>query len=241
MTRDEVIFSILADTGGGQAQQSTKLDFGYIKKSLPSYRATWIEKDYMRQASPRQLNPYCYQTVFLKYDPLLQASAPTGSVIYKVPPFIGLDNDDGIRFGGTLGGTNTQPINSRPCIKQWIRLYNRSKLATIQSHSYTRMENNPDDVYFLYNNNNGIVEVYNCPLNTEGKLEGILADPVDAPQFNAAVDQYPIDVNSIAGIREIIYIQRTSVDAASPTDNKFETAAEGQTRPPYAKIPNQQQ
>lgn len=240
MKLNDIILSLQADVSGGQVNQSNSIDSGYLKKMINSYRANYIKMDYYK-SSPQILNPSCYQTVYLKYDQNLQYSAPQGSVIFKVPKFIGFGNEDGIRYAGTLQGIDAGlPVTDRVCINQWTRLYNRAKLSTIQRHPYTKLSNNPDDVYFLLDNNLGRLEVYNDPLVTEGKIEGVISNPMDAINFNVKTDEYPISEDGIEWIREVIYSQRTSIDKASPVDNKFNVATQDPIRPPYQKFPQQQ-
>ncbi len=242
MRLNDIISSLLSDVSGGETGQSPQIDASYIKKILPSVRATFIERDYQQQQPPRRLNPYCIQRVYLKFDPLLQSSAPQGAVIFKCPKFIGLDNQDGIRYGGTLGGMDSGlPLQNRVCIQQWKRIYDRGELANYQQRRFTSLANNPDFIFFLYNNNDGIIELYNNPMCTEGMLEGILDDPLQATNFNQETDDYPIDVNSLDGMRSLIYREKTSIAKATPPDSdKFNVGSYNTEKPPYQHPPTNQ-
>ena len=236
MILQKLIQAIQSDASGGETGQSNQLDSGWIKSILPSIRAEWIEKDYLSQQSPRRLNPYCYQRVYLQFNASLQPSAPTGAVIFQCPKFIGLDNQDGIRYGGSLSGMDSgQPLQTRIAVQQWKRVYDRGELANYQQIRFTNFSNNTDLIFFLYNNTDGVIEVYNAPMITEGMIEGILADPTQAPTFNEATDDYPIDVNSLDAMRNLIYREKTSIAKATKPDDTFNTSTNQPEKPPYQK------
>lgn len=234
MKLSDLISSLISDVSGGETSQSPQLDPQWVKKILPSIRAEFIESDYLKQAPPRRINPYCVQKVYLKFDSLLQSSAPTGAVIFKCPKFIGLDNKDGLLYGGTLGGIDSGlPLSRRICIQQWNRVYDRGELANYQRRHFTRFENNPDYVFFLYNNNDGVIELYNCPTCTEAMLEGVLDDPLKATNFNQEVDEYPIDVNSLDAIRNLIYKDKTSIAKGTKPDDSADMSQNIPQKPIY--------
>ena len=241
MVLSKIIASLLSDVSGGETGQSPQMDAGWLANILPSVRAEWIEKDYLQQQSPRRLNPYCYQRVYLKFNPQLQVSAPQGAVIFHCPKFISLDNSDGIRYAGSLGNQDSGlPFSNRICINQWKRVYDRGELANYQQRRFTSFENNQDYVFFLYQNNDQLIEVYNCPSLTEGMIEGVLDDPLKATNFNPATDDYPIDINSLDAIRNYIYREKTSIAKATPPDDLFDVSKNQNIRPPYPKLPVQQ-
>jgi hypothetical protein len=217
MTLPNIIDALNRNVSGGSTNQLVQLDPKYIKAMVHSFRALQAEKDYKK--NNLNINDAYYQRFYLKYDPNLQSSAPVGSVIFSFLPTFSFLGEDGIRFGGSLGGTNTQPVNARPCIKQWTRIMGRAKFATIQSHPYTRIENNPKKVYFLPNNFEGTLEVYNDTLITEGVIEGVFPDPTQVPGFNEEVDNYPMPEDSLPELKSLIYEDRLAiVKTTKPND-----------------------
>ncbi len=213
MTLKTIIDSLIRNVLGGFLNQETTYDPQYIKNMIHGFRCMQCEVDYKRNGV---INPAYYQRYYLKFDQNLQFSAPQGAVIFSFTPTFNIGNQDGIRYAGTLGGTNSgQPLSMRPCTKQWIRKANRSDLNIMQRHPFTKMENNPDEVYFLLNNSSNTIEVYNNTMLTEGVVEGVFPNPTLVFGYNEDVDDYFLPEDSIPELQGIIYQQRTSIIKAT--------------------------
>ncbi|MHB8410245.1 MAG: hypothetical protein ACYDHY_19610 [Acidiferrobacterales bacterium] len=208
MKKAQIIDSLISDAGGGTRSASDMLTPKYVAKNLDAARAEAIEKRWLKF---NVINPLCYQKFYMTLDSNLQVQPNTTLNnfpynIFRLPSVIQLGENDGIRYLGALN-----------CIDNWRRIRSREEMSVVLKHPYTKISNHPDDIYYLYDGNKGQVQVYNTNIQ-EGLCEGIFQNPTEIPTFNVDYDDYPIDIEMVDLIRNILF-QRFMMTKEMPKES----------------------
>lgn len=205
MRKNEIVDALRRDVSGGTTTVGDVLTPAYLNKNLDEMRAVSISRVYQKFGY-LSINPICYQRFYLQYDATLQISG-ANYITYKLPPVIQLGIENGIRY---LGGLN--------CDRNWRQIRSRQELATVQSNHYTSLHNHPDDIYYLFDGNRNIVQIFNASNNTEGLAECIFQSPSENPFYNEDLDDYPASKQEVGMIRDLLY-ERLAITRASEKES----------------------
>jgi hypothetical protein len=113
----------------------------------------------------------------------------------------------------TLGMVNSGIVyagNPDGC-QNYALVQSRGELNTFLSHRTTKKL-----PIILYSDT--YLEVYNLPLIKEMLIDYVPADPTLLPTYNFDLDQYPLDEEGIALLKDSVYNTITGVQAKAPTD-----------------------
>jgi hypothetical protein len=216
--KSEIVDALRKDVSGGTATYASVLTPAYISKNLDSARAYAIEK---RFNSYGTINPLCYQDFYLQYDANLQKTYPgadTSFIVFKLPPVINIGHEDGIRYLGALN-----------CVDNWRRVLTMAELSAVMGHSYTKVCNHPDELYYYFDGNTGLIRVYNGKPQ-EGLAQLIMQSPSESPFYNEDSDSYPCDIGLLGFIRDILY-ERLAVAKSAPPESLPYEQPTGQVNP----------
>ena len=229
MILDKIIDTIIRGVNGGKNVQGNIIDPKFVSQSLLPYRAEIAYRNIKRD---KRLNNIWYQRYHLIYQPLLQASAPPGTVVFPVPAYIQLDTFDGVQYCG-----------SKDMCNGWIRVKSVQQYSNLLTNKITNPKNNPELTYFMLDMSNRWVVVFNVPTVREGTIYGVQADPLEEPlpgymgEYNKAKDNYPIDEGDLVELIELLKRDMGFMKAFKPAiayDNP-----EGQAENPFPKAQQQ--
>jgi hypothetical protein len=205
MKLSDIVDSIQRNVSGGKTTQGDILDPKYIKKNIDTFRAEIIARNFKRNG---MINPVCYQKYYLTYNKDLQVSS-YNNLLFPCPPVIQLGPEDGFRFVGSID-----------CSQQWIRVINRGQLSNLNANEFTRISNT-DDIYYLYDGPRRLFEVYNDADVRTGLVEAIFANPLEVPTYNEWNDDYPLNIDDIAELQDLLYKNRFGITKATKPDLEF--------------------
>lgn len=113
----------------------------------------------------------------------------------------------------TLGMVNSGIVyagNPDGC-QNYALVQSRGELANYLSHRVTKKM-----PIILYSDT--YLEVYNLPLIKEMLIDYVPADPTQLPTYNYEIDQYPLDEEGIALLKDSVYNTITGTQAKATTD-----------------------
>lgn len=223
MKRNEIIDSLISDSSGGTRSSSDMLTPKYVSKNLDAARAEAIERRWMKF---KAINPLCYQKFYLALDTNLQVQpnntlTSNNYVLFKLPPVIQLGANDGLRY---LGASN--------CIDNWRRIRSREEMSVVMKHPYTKVSNHPDDIYYLYDGTLCQIQVYNNLDIQEGLCEAIFQNPTEIPFYNQNLDDYPVDIELVDFMRNILYERFAITKSQNPASIEYEQPDAKPSAPP---------
>ena len=116
-------------------------------------------------------------------------------VKFPIPPVITLnDKMDGFVYVGTQNGVN-----------QYRKMTSRATYVNNQNHRFTKIINDTEKL-MKYFYSDGALEIYGNPNLTEPPLcDCIWADPTQANQYNKLYDDYPISLDLLPMMQEILF------------------------------------
>ena len=197
-TLKEITEMISRLPSGGVISDRNRYDQGYLNMTLGVFRARLLKIIYLKN---NRINPVCYQKHWPQYEADLQDDKCC--VKFRHPEVISLDNgSDGFRYAGSLSFANN-----------YARIKSRGWLSTINDNAVMAANNNRRPT-ILYDGGLQILEVRGMPLLKELLTESLLADPLSIPTYNQDLDQYPINVDLLPDLMNMIFSEETAIDAS---------------------------
>lgn len=158
-----------------------------------------------------RIHPSFLQRVYPQYKKELQQD--DCYTLFEVPKTVGINNQiDGLMYVGTIDGKNSfWKIRTR--MQANSRRNHRIHNIAMEKH-----------VHFLYDNTRGYLEVYDDKVKYI-LVEGIFGDPTSIPGFNLEEDDYPITMDAMKRIEDMV---RTGTirDVLRVPINKISNSAE---------------
>ena len=197
----------LADEGGVFTDES-RYDIGTMTAVLNAARGYAITELHKQN---NRIHPSFLQRVYPQYKKDLQQD--DCYTLFEVPKTIGINNQiDGLMYVGTIDGKNSfWKIRTR--MQANSRRNHRIHNIAMEKH-----------VHFLYDNTRGYLEVYDDKVKYI-LVEGIFGDPTSIPGFNLEEDDYPITMDAMKRIEDMV---RTGTirDVLRVPINKISNSAE---------------
>ena len=197
----------LADEGGVFTDES-RYDIGTMTAVLNAARGYAIAEMYKQN---NRVHPNFLQRVYPKYEKDLQQD--DCYTIFELPKTVEINNQiDGLMYVGTIDGKNAfWKIRTR--MQANSRRNHRIHTIAMDKH-----------VHFLYDTTRGYLEVYDDKVKYL-LAEGIFSDPTTIPGFNIEEDDYPITMNAMKRIEDMV---RTGTirDSIRIPVNKISNSAE---------------
>lgn len=187
MTELELIDHIIRNVQAVHTDES-RFDEDFVAAEIYTVRGMAIGQWHQKW---KRINPLWLQTITLEYNANLQEDVSTTCITkYIFPNYIALDGRmDGVTFIG----------NSEN--KSFRRIRTRGELATLLKHS--KLSPDKGD-YIAVLTENGYVEVIAQNRIKSLTASLILANPNDDPLYNPQVDQFPISVDLIPIMTDIL-------------------------------------
>lgn len=197
----------LADEGGVFTDES-RYDIGTMTAVLNAARGYAITELHKQN---NRIHPSFLQRVYPQYKKELQQD--DCYTLFEVPKTVGINNQiDGLMYVGTIDGKNSfWKIRTR--MQANSRRNHRIHNIAMEKH-----------VHFLYDNTRGYLEVYDDKVKYI-LVEGIFGDPTSIPGFNLEEDDYPITMDAMKRIEDMV---RTGTirDVLRVPINKISNSAE---------------
>lgn len=197
----------LADEGGVFTDES-RYDIGTMTAVLNAARGYAITELHKQN---NRIHPSFLQRVYPQYKKELQQD--DCYTLFEVPKTVGINNQiDGLMYVGTIDGKNSfWKIRTR--MQANSRRNHRIHSIAMEKH-----------VHFLYDNTRGYLEVYDDKVKYI-LVEGIFGDPTSIPGFNLEEDDYPITMDAMKRIEDMV---RTGTirDVLRVPINKISNSAE---------------
>ena len=206
-TKDCIELIQLADEGGVFTDES-RYDIGTMTAVLNAARGFAIAEMYNKN---NRIHPNFLQRVYPKYEKNLQQD--DCYVMFEVPKTVEINNQiDGLMYVGTIDGKNS-----------YWKVRTRMQANSRRNHRIHNiaMEKN---VHFLYDTTRGYLEVYDNKVKYI-LVEGIFSDPTTIPGFNIEEDDYPITMNAMKRVEDMVR-QGTIRDVLRVPINKISNSAE---------------
>lgn len=206
-TKDCIELIQLADEGGVFTDES-RYDIGTMTAVLNAARGFAITELHKQN---NRIHPSFLQRVYPQYKKELQQD--DCYTLFEVPKTVGINNQiDGLMYVGTIDGKNSfWKIRTR--MQGNSRRNHRIHKIAMEKH-----------VHFLYDNTRGYLEVYDDKVKYI-LVEGIFVDPTSIPGFNLEEDDYPITMDAMKRIEDMV---RTGTirDVLRVPINKISNSAE---------------
>ena len=206
-TKDCIELIQLADEGGVFTDES-RYDLGTMTAVLNAARGFAITELHKKN---NRIHPSFLQRVYPQYKKELQQD--DCYTLFELPKTVGInDQIDGLMYVGTIDGKNSfWKIRTR--MQANSRRNHRIHSIAMEKH-----------VHFLYDNTRGYLEVYDDKVKYI-LVEGIFGDPTSIPGFNLEEDDYPITMDAMKRIEDMV---RTGTirDVLRVPINKISNSAE---------------
>lgn len=209
MRTQKILDKIAAIGEGGMITEENRFDQEFLLTVLNSFRAQYLRDTYLKT---KRINPICYQKFHPVYEPTFQNSGACYAK-FKVPNTIQLDvHSDGLRYFGT------DPVTAG-CSKNFRRVTSRAWLSTFNNHQVTS-SSSTRFISYLYDGALETAEIYG-----KGKfmifpplIEGLFSDPTSVPMFNFDISEYPLNIDALPMIEQMIFAANTRfVESTAPT------------------------
>jgi len=197
----------LADEGGVFTDES-RYDIGTMIAVLNAARGFAITELHKQN---NRIHPSFLQRVYPEYKKELQQD--DCYTLFEVPKTVGINNQiDGLMYVGTIDGKNS-----------FWKIRTRMQANSRRNHRIHSIAMDKH-VHFLYDNTRGYLEVYDDKVKYI-LVEGIFGDPTSIPGFNLEEDDYPITMDAMKRIEDMV---RTGTirDVLRVPINKISNSAE---------------
>ena len=206
-TKDCIELIQLADEGGVFTDES-RYDLGTMTAVLNAARGFAITELHKQN---NRIHPSFLQRVYPEYKKELQQD--DCYTLFEVPKTVGINNQiDGLMYVGTIDGKNS-----------FWKIRTRMQANSRRNHRIHSIAMDKH-VHFLYDNTRGYLEVYDDKVKYI-LVEGIFGDPTSIPGFNLEEDDYPITMDAMKRIEDMV---RTGTirDVVRVPINKISNSAE---------------
>jgi len=206
-TKDCIELIQLADEGGVFTDES-RYDIGTMTAVLNAARGFAITELHKQN---NRIHPSFLQRVYPQYKKELQQD--DCYTLFEVPKTVGINNQiDGLMYVGTIDGKNS-----------FWKIRTRMQANSRRNHRIHKIAM-AKHVHFLYDNTRGYLEVYDDKVKYI-LVEGIFGDPTSIPGFNLEEDDYPITMDAMKRIEDMV---RTGTirDVLRVPINKISNSAE---------------
>jgi len=189
---------IIKEVQGGVHTVESKFSVEYIYSLIHSYRASLIRAQFSRS---KRIHPLWTQQFFPEFDADLQDDDCVRK--FQVPASIIMNEQTNgyLYIGDVTGNCAYKQLNSR------------AELSTYNQH---RVSNK--GVRIIYSD--GVLEVYGNTDISAIRVDGVFADPTQIPTFNADIDNYPLDDDTINQMKAMIVKSELGMEAQTPADFK---------------------
>lgn len=187
---------------GAITTNENRFDFKYLLSLLDEARAAWIQQVYMQD---KRLAPILYQKYYPDYSQPLQPGEKCYAK-FLMPDIVRLDeHSDGLRYVGYDDGEGGVANNFQ-------RIVSRATLASYANHPVMNPYN--ERTYsFLYDGASGILELYGKGrfIRKPPLIEAVFKHPTEVPSFNLDHDDYPLTMDGINAVTNMIFAADTRI------------------------------
>lgn len=204
---DKIVYDLLLIIRGSNVSQSEPISIRQLEEWAHQYRAVLLKRDLDKNRMP---NPDYIQEI-----PNLALSALEGSEdntigsdcytfrsTLQLPKALDLSKKSGITYVGTILGVQIQMVPYNRFKWQMFKKYTKNdKLAYLRNQ-------------YIYVSNNTLLEYIN--------VRGVWENPLELTAFND-VDyraNYPIPMDKIPALKELILTKELGMEAKTSTDDK---------------------
>lgn len=189
MLLEQVTEEIIRADNGGIITDENRADQDYMEALVGQGRAMAILQQFTKT---HRLSPNWTLRHICEYDQDFQETVDFVKFVkFAVPPVVTLDGkSDGFSYVGTQNG-----------MKQYRKVTTRATYVNNNLHRFTKQ--GEGEKYFY---TDGAIEVYGNEFLTEGPLcDAVWANPADANQYNKLYDNYPISLDLLPIMKDVIF------------------------------------
>lgn len=211
MTLPQVRESVIRTISAALKTDEDRYESDYIDDLVHQHRAEAI---WMMWKQDKRINSNWTQQFIAEYSRDLQED--DCFVRFACPPLVALGKKaDGAVYVGSIKGRVT-----------YRKVTSRAELANNDLHRFVKV--NSRTLKALYSD--GYWEIHGDPLIKEVRIDGIFANPTDIPTFNAEIDQYPIDDNTLVLMKKLIILSEMGPMAEETPDRISDSTDKKPTR-----------
>src|SRR5574343_306375 len=199
----EIVDRLIRSVSGGNDPSGSKYDPVYVESITPSLREKAIKAEYngTKRVDYAWLNPAFTVT-------RTPAVVTTDFVTFNVPKPLSINKAvDGFIYVGK----ENESVSFK-------KLTSREEAAIYTERGFFR---NGKDIGYLWQQPN--LEVYGNNALLEVQVRAILSNPLDAPNFDPEVDEYPV-TESVLSIMVELFKQEINININKPTDTVLDNA-----------------
>jgi len=201
MTLPQLATDIINSAQGAVYTEGSKFAIPYIYDLIHQYREVILRTTYERTG---RTNPLWLQQFFPEFVEATQESKLY--VKFECPaPVILDDQTDGFFYIGT---------QDKAC--NFRKNQNRAELAMYQEHRVTKVSTE-GKIKTIWSE--GFLEVYGNPLQKAILVDGVFSNPTLLPEYSLEFSDYPLDLDSISQLKDLMAKAQTDKMAQSPTNS----------------------
>lgn len=200
MTLPEIIDLFQRLPSGGIFTDENRYDMGFVENTVHRTRAIAIVQSWKQT---KRINSAWTQQFKPTFDSKLQDQ--DCRVIFPCPSPISIETKmDGFLYIGTVDG-----------LCPFRKVVSRAELANYNVHRYTKLT--PNMVKVLYSDGN--LETYGNLDLEEIMVDGIFSDPTTIPTYNRDYDDYPVSLDLVEIMKNIVYSTEQQIILSQPVDS----------------------
>jgi hypothetical protein len=198
-------------------------DLEAVEALIPTLRQEAILIKYNGNANiaaSKKIDPACLQSFLIAIDSAAQ-DAEVDYLVFNSPRFVNVSK----------GVSGDIYVGAKRLTQAFKKVYTRTEIDTLKTRGYLN-----DGKHILYMSADDKINVYGNKMLKEIWIEGILVDPIEATNFNAETDPYPMSEDIFTIVMDL-FKQKVGItvnQVQDNVDNDTSSQGRGATKPALA-------